>query len=177
MLISALLLPLPLFARCPISPNGTLVLHAEVGNLIVDTSGTDAVEVEVADKQMKVQENCGRDIVKIEGTRPAGNGIPDWKIRVPRTVNLDLVAHVGRITVMGDTDGSVDLRANGPVSAGNIRGRANIVSLTDNVRAGRIDGRAELRSIGNLNVGSVSDRKSTRLNSSHSAKSRMPSSA
>src|SRR3979409_2043969 len=88
-----LLLNIPLFARCPVSPNATLTVHAPIGNLLVDTSGTDAVDVEVTNKQIEMREKvCTLSLVEIEGTASAQfNGTADWKIRVPRGVSLDLV--------------------------------------------------------------------------------------
>src|SRR6185369_9264355 len=87
----AILLPLPLFARCPISPTGTLVVRAPAGNVQVELSGSDAVDVEVSDKQIRVQESCGADVV-LEGNDVRSNGIPQWKIRAPKSVKLDIVA-------------------------------------------------------------------------------------
>lgn len=81
---AALLLPLTLFAKCPITADGRLVLRAPAGNLLVDTSTTDAVEVEVSNRQVMVQETCKKETVEISATAPASIGIPDWKIRVPR---------------------------------------------------------------------------------------------
>src|SRR5438552_2892602 len=100
-----LLLPLPLFARCPIAPNGTLVVRAPAGDLNVEFTGVDAVDVDVSDKQIKVQETCNSDMVRIEGNDAKANSIPQWKIRAPKGVNLDLVAAAGGITLAGDSDG------------------------------------------------------------------------
>ena len=51
-----LFLPLNLFAKCPIAADGRLVLRAPAGNLIVDTTGTDSVDVEVSNRQVVLQE-------------------------------------------------------------------------------------------------------------------------
>ena len=61
LVVPGVLLPLPVFARCPISPNGTVVVRAPAGNLNVETTGVDGVDVEVSDKQVKIQETCGQD--------------------------------------------------------------------------------------------------------------------
>src|SRR6185436_12210792 len=82
----AILLPLPLFARCPISPNGMLVVRAPAGNVQVELSGSDAIEVDVSDKQIHVQESCGADNVVLEGNDIRTNGIPQWRIRAPKGV-------------------------------------------------------------------------------------------
>src|SRR5215470_4663419 len=94
----ATLLPLPLFARCPISPNGTLVVRAPAGDVHVELSGSDAVDVDV-DKQIRIQESCASDLVRIEGNDVRTNGIPQWKIRAPKSVRLDIVASAGGITL------------------------------------------------------------------------------
>ena len=147
--------PLNLLAKCPIPPDGTLEVRAPAGNLRVDTSGTDSVEVEVSNKQVTLQENCSRDTVRIGATLPPGTGIPDWNIRVPRTVTLDLSTQGGYIQV-GDTDGHEALlrTSGGKVTAGNIKGDALI--LATEVRTGNIGGKAELRGLGGpLQVGNV----------------------
>src|SRR5262245_32264742 len=121
-----LLVPLSLLAKCPISANGRLELRAPAGNLLVETTGTDSVEVEVSNRQVAVQENCDRDTVTITGKAPANIGIPDWKIRVPRSITLDLSTQGGNIQV-ADTDGEALLRTSGgKVIAGHIKGNALI---------------------------------------------------
>jgi len=150
-----MLLPLSLFGKCPISPNGTLELRAPAGNLIVDTSGTDTVEVEVSNRQVTVQEDCQPNRVIIITKTPTVAGIPDWKIRVPRGVTLDLSTQAGSIQV-GDTDGSdAFLRTSGgKVTTGNIKGNALIYATE--VKTGDIGGNAELRGLGGrLRVGDV----------------------
>jgi hypothetical protein len=94
-----LLLPFSLFGKCPISPTGTLELLAPAGNLIVDTTGTDSVEVQVSNPQVVLKETCGRDIVSITATMTGVTGLPDWKIRVPKGVSLDLSTQGGSIQV------------------------------------------------------------------------------
>jgi Putative adhesin len=152
---AVLLLPVSLLAKCPISPNGTLVVRAPAGNLRVDTSGTDSVEVEVSNRQVTLQENCSRDTVTVSASMPAGIGIPDWKIRVPRSISLDLSTQGGYLQVE-DTDGREALlrTSGGKVTAGNIKGNALIMGTE--VRAGNIGGKAELRGLGGrLQVGDV----------------------
>jgi hypothetical protein len=142
----ALLLPLTLFAKCPITADGRLVLRAPAGNLIVDTTGTDAVDVEVSNRQVVVQETCKKETVEISATAPASIGIPDWKIRVPRSVTLDLSTQGGSIQI-SETDGEALLRTSGgKVTAGNIRGNTLIVGTE--VRTGNIGGNAEIRGLG-----------------------------
>src|SRR5687768_8131870 len=87
---AVLLLPFNLFGKCPISPNGTLELLAPAGNLIVDTTGTDSVEVEVSNRKVELKETCGRDLVTVTSTMSGVTGLPEWKIRVPKGVSLDL---------------------------------------------------------------------------------------
>jgi hypothetical protein len=147
-----------LFARCPISPNGKLVVRAPAGDLQVELGSTDSVDIDVSDRQIRVQEICGSGSeVHIEGSDVRTNSIPQWKIRAPKTVNLDLVAAAGGITLTGDSDAAfVDLRTGGgPVTVGNIKGQATIVTQGSYIKAGNIGGAAELRSVGNLDVGSI----------------------
>src|SRR5262245_55380009 len=119
MLPVALLLPLSLFAKCPITADGRLVLRAPAGNLQVDTTGTDSVDVEVSNRQVNLQETCRKEAVEISATAPTTIGIPDWKIRVPRGVTLDLSTQGGSIQI-ADTDGEALLRTlGGKVTAGN----------------------------------------------------------
>src|SRR5687767_11807461 len=93
------LLSIPAFARCPVSSNATVVVHAPIGNLLVDTTGTDAVDVEISNRQVTFREvTCTANLVEIQGSAPAQfNGSADWKIRVPKSVNLDLVTMGGNI--------------------------------------------------------------------------------
>jgi len=145
-LLLALLLPLSLFAKCPITPNGRLVVRAPAGNLQVDTTGTDSVDIEVSNRQVTVQETCRKETVDISATAPASIGIPDWKIRVPKGVTLDLSTQAGTIQI-ADTDAEALLRTSGgKVTAGNIRG--NMLIVGTEVRTGNIGGNAEVRGLG-----------------------------
>jgi DUF4097 and DUF4098 domain-containing protein YvlB len=128
-----------------------------VGNLIVDTSGTDSVDVQVNNRQIDVRETCGRDVVEVTSNAPSEiQQTIEWKILTPRTVNLDLVTLAGSINV-GNTDGNVTLRTTGgPVIVGDIKGRAALVTQGGMIKAGNIGGDAELRSQGgSLEVGNV----------------------
>ena len=145
-LSATLLLPAALSAKCPIAPDGRLVLRAPAGNLFVDTTYTDAVEVEVSNRQVVVQEVCRKEAVEISATAPASIGVPDWKIRVPRGVTLDLSTQGGSIQIM-DTDGEALLRTSGgKVTTGNIKGNALIMGTE--VRTGNIGGNAEIVGLG-----------------------------
>ena len=148
------LAPLSLHAKCQISPNGRLELRAPAGNLLVSTTGTDSVEVQVSNRQVTVQETCERDKVTITGKAPTSIGIPDWKITVPRGITLDLSTQGGSIQV-ADTDGEALLRTSGgKVTAGNIGGNALIYGTE--VRTGNIGGNAELRGLGGrLQLGDI----------------------
>ena len=149
------LLPFNLFGKCPISPAGTLELLAPAGNLIVETTGTDSVDVDVSNRQVVLKETCGRDVVNVTATMAGVTGLPDWKIRVPKGVSLDLSTQGGSITVM-DTDGrETKLRTSGGrVTVGMIKGNALIVA--SEVRTMDIGGNAELRGAGGkLQVGNV----------------------
>jgi len=165
--VSALILPFllspnVLFARCPIRTNGTLVIDAAAGNLIIDTSGTDSVDWDVNDKQnnkqIEVKEFCGSE-VKIVGTAINGTirTIPDWHIKVPRTVTLDLVTHAGSITI-GNSDSKINARTGGgDLSIGNVVGETLLMTQAGNVRAGNLGSNVEIRisSAGNMTVGDV----------------------
>lgn len=154
-LSAVLLLPFNLFGKCPISPNGTLELLAPAGNLIVETTGTDSVEVEVSNKQVVLKETCERDLVTVTSTTTGVTGLPDWKIRVPKGVSLDLSTQGGSIQVM-DTDGrETKLRTSGGrVTTGQIKG--NVLIVASEVRTQDIGGNAELRGQGGkLQVGNV----------------------
>lgn len=149
-----LLVPTGLFAKCPVSPNGRLELRVPAGNLQVETMATDSVEVEVSNRQVIVQENCDRDKVTVTGKAPTSIGIPDWKIRVPKNITLDLSTQAGSIQVP-DIDGEALLRTSGgKVTAGNIKGNALI--LATEIRTGNIGGNAELRGFGGrVQIGDV----------------------
>ena len=133
-LLVLLLLPGTVFAKCPIAPNGTLEVRAPLGNLLVDTSGTEYVDIEVSSRQVTLQETCGRDKVTVTAPAASGmRGIPDWKIRVPRNVTLDLSTQAGSIQV-DDTDGTEALlrTSGGKVTAGNIKGNELIKGVEVN---------------------------------------------
>ncbi|MBI4472583.1 MAG: hypothetical protein HY646_07935 [Acidobacteria bacterium] len=151
------LFTLPAFAKCPLPDGGTLIVRAPVGNLQVETTGRDAVEVLIDNSGIELKETCGPDTAEFTGNTPTQfQGSTVWRIIVPKTVNLDLVAYAGTIT-MGDSDGSVKLRTTGgSVIAGNIKGSAAIVTQGGFIKAGDIGGNAELRSQGgSLEVGNV----------------------
>jgi hypothetical protein len=148
-----LILPLSLFGKCPLSSGGKLELLAPAGNLIVETTGVDAVEVEISNRQVVLQEKCEGNLVVVTAT--SVTGLPDWKIRVPKGVELDLTTKAGSIQV-GDTDGrETKLRTSGgKITAGGIKGNALLVATE--VQAGNIGGNAELRGGGGkLQVGDV----------------------
>src|SRR5437867_2030953 len=103
----AVVFEIPAIAKCPISDGATLVVRAPLGNLHVDTSGRDAVEVNVASSDISIREACGKDRVEYSADAPSRlRGSIDWRIVVPRTVNLDLVTLAGSITI-GDSDAAV----------------------------------------------------------------------
>jgi hypothetical protein len=152
---AVLLLPFNLFGKCPISPNGTLELLAVAGNLVVETTGSDSVEVEVLSPKVILKETCERDLVRVTSTMSGMTGLPDWKIRVPKGVSLDLSTQGGSIQVM-DTDGrETKLRTSGGlVTTGGIKG--NVLIVASEVRTLDIGGNAELRGQGGkLQVGNV----------------------
>jgi hypothetical protein len=164
-MLSLFLLPPALFAKCPIPANGTLEVDVPAGNLIIDTSGTDSIDWDVNNKQIAVREICrkddrdGKDTVRIEASGSSGSvkTIPDWHIKVPRTVILDLVTRAGSITI-GNSDSKINARTGGgDVSVGNINGETAIMTQGGNVRTGNIGSNAEIRSsyAGNLYLGNV----------------------
>lgn len=157
-LVLALGLGLPGFAKCPISEGGSLVVRAAVGDLQVDTNGREpAVDAQVENNAVQIQETCGKDRVELTASAPDQiRGTIVWKIVTPRTVHLDLVTMAGSITV-GDVDGNVLLRtAGGPVTIGSVKGKAAIITQAGFIKAGNIGGDAELRSQGGtLEVGDI----------------------
>ena len=158
-LIFALAAQIPLQAKCPVSGPATLVVRAPIGNLLLDTTGRDTVDVQVNNSLIQIQEACGKDSIEITSNTPdtrAIQGAVEWRILVPRTTNLDLVTLAGSITV-GDSDGNVVLRTTGgSVTVGQIKGNAAIISQAGSIKAGNIGGNAELRSQGgSLEVGDV----------------------
>ena len=144
-------------ARCPILAGGFLFLRAPLGNLLVDTSVTGFIEVEVSDSTIEVEEQCFDDHVEIGGTAPARQFGPiDWRIRVPATVDLDLITYAGGIRV-ATTEGDVILRTTGGnVVMENIGGGAAVITQGGSILAGNIGGNAELRSLGGqIEIGDV----------------------
>src|SRR3954447_24448295 len=106
------------FARCPISDGATLKVRAPVGNLRIDTTGRDNVDVSVSSSDITIKEVCGRDLVEYTAEASPIRGTIDWNIVVPRGVNLDLVTFGGSIT-LGDSDGTATLRTtSGSVTVG-----------------------------------------------------------
>ncbi|PYS52878.1 MAG: hypothetical protein DMG13_14650 [Acidobacteria bacterium] len=158
-LLLVFLFQIPLFAKCPVSDGVTLVVRVPIGNLQVDTSGRDGVEVQVSSNVIQVQETCGKENIEITSNTPDSSqikGTIDWKIVTPKAVNLDLVTLAGNINV-GDSDGNVTLRTSGgAVTAGQIKGRAAIITQGGFIKSGNIGGDAELRSQGgSLEVGDI----------------------
>jgi hypothetical protein len=158
-LTATVLFQIPLLAKCPVSDGATLILRAPVGELQVDTSGRDAVEVQVSSSQIQIQETCGKGTIEISGNTPDPKQIRGtiiWKIVTPKAINLDLTAFGGGINV-GDVDGDVILRTTGgSVIAGLIKGKAAIITQGGSIKSGNIGGNAELRSEGGtLEVGDV----------------------
>jgi len=158
LVVSCLLLPPTLDARCPIPANGTLEIDAAAGNLIINTSGMDAVEWDVSNKQIDVKEYCG-STVRLVGTASGSTikTIPEWHIKVPRTVTLDLVTRAGSITI-GNSDSKVNARTGGgDISVGNVVGETLLMSQAGYVKAGNIGSNVEIRISygGNLLIGDV----------------------
>ena len=150
---------IPLLAKCPVSDGATIIVRAPIGNLQVDTTGRDIVDVQVNNNLIQVQETCSKDI-EITSNAPDARqitGTTDWRIVVPKASNLDLVTLAGSITV-GDSDGNVILRTTGgSVTTGHIKGRAAIITQGGSIKSGNIGGNTELRSQGgSLEVGDVS---------------------
>ena len=148
------------FAHCPIVDGGTLVVRAPIGNIHIETTGRDGIDTEVSSRNITVKESCvSRDQVRIEGTGADQlRGNVDWKIVVPRSVNLDLVTYGGSIEV-GDLDAAAKVRTTGgSVNVGNIKGQTLIITQGGFIKAGNIGDSAELRSssAGALEVGNIS---------------------
>jgi DUF4097 and DUF4098 domain-containing protein YvlB len=159
--LSCLLLTLngmPAEAACPAGSGSTLILRAPAGNLTVDTSAAGVIEISLSSKAIQLQEVCGADVIRVEGVATAAlREIVDWKIRVPKTVNLDLMTNGGSITVIGNSEGEVILRTSGgSVTAQNIKRKATLYTQAGSIRVFDIGGNAELRSEGgNLELGNV----------------------
>jgi hypothetical protein len=148
-----LILPLSLFGKCPLTSGGKLELHAEAGNLIVDTTGVDAAEVEISNRQIVLQEKCEGNVAVVTAT--SVTGLPDWKIRVPKGVALDLATKAGSIRV-ADTDGrETKLRTSGgKITTGSLKG--DVLLVATEVLTGNIGGNAEVRGGGGkIQVGDV----------------------
>lgn len=158
-LLLAFAVNLPVYAKCPVSDGATLVVRAPVGDLHVETTGRDAVEVQVDSNLIQVVEKCGPNLIEFSGNTldpTQSRGTITWKILTPKAVNLDLVAYGGGITV-GDVDADVILRTTGgSVTTGYIKGQAAIITQGGSIKSMRIGGNAELRSTGGtLEVGNV----------------------
>jgi DUF4097 and DUF4098 domain-containing protein YvlB len=153
----ALAFQLPALARCPISDGATLVVRAPVGNLRVDTSGHDAVDVNVSSSDITIREVCTKDGAEYTAGDSPFHGTIDWTIVVPRSVNLDLTTFGGSIA-MGDSDATATLRTTGgPVTVGKVKGKTTIVTQGGLIHAGDIGADAEMRitSAGSLQVGNI----------------------
>ena len=141
----------PLFAKCPVSDGMTLIVRAPMGNLQIDATGSDAVEVMVSSNMVQIQETCGKETIEITSNTPDPSqirGTIEWKIVTPRTVHLDLVTLAGSIN-LGDSDANATLRTSGgSVTAGQIKGQAAIITQGGSIKVGNIGGDAELRSPG-----------------------------
>jgi DUF4097 and DUF4098 domain-containing protein YvlB len=156
-LLLALALTAPAFGKCPISDGATLLVRVPVGDLHIETTGRDTVEVQVDNSAVQVQESCGKDVVEFTGTQPETlRATVNWRIIVPRTVHLDIVTMSGNI-IAGDVDGNAILRtAGGSVTAGHIKGKATLVTQGGFIKCGNIGRDAELRSQGGtLEVGDI----------------------
>jgi hypothetical protein len=163
LVLSFFLIPPAVFAHCLIPANGTVKVVAPAGNLIIDTSGTNAVDWDQTSKQIDVKEICDKDEVSIKGTiigtasASSVRPIPDWHIKVPKTVILDLVTMAGSITI-GHSDGKLVARTGGgDVVVGNILGETTIVTQAGNIQAGDIGSNIDIKSSGsgNLVLGNV----------------------
>ena len=156
-MVSILALQSLALAQCPIPENGSLFVRAPLGNLLIDTSASGFVEVEVSNSAIEVVENCFDDHVEVGGTAPAQFfGPVDWRILVPTAVDLDLITFAGGVRV-STTEGNVTLRTTGgSVVTGNIGGTAAIITQGGSILVGNIGGDAELRSLGGqIEIGDV----------------------
>jgi hypothetical protein len=148
---------LPAIAKCPVTEGTTVIVRVPVGNLQVDTSGRDFVDVRVNSTDFVFKEICGRERVEYSADNAPIRGSIDWNIQVPHNVNLDLVTLGGNINV-GDSDGSAMLRTmSGAVTVGRIKGKTAIVSQGGFIKAGDLGSDAELRitNAGSITVGNV----------------------
>ena len=145
------------FAECPISNGDAVFVRVPVGNLIIDTSASDTVTVSVSNSAVLVNESCFGDHIEIGGEAPERvYGPVDWSIRVPNSVDLDLVTLAGSIRI-ANTDASVTARTTGgSVIVGDIGGDAAMVTQGGSILSGNIGGNAELRSQGGeIQIGDV----------------------
>jgi len=155
--VMALTLQAIAFARCPIPENGSLFVRAPLGNLLIDTSLDGFVDVKVSNATIEVEENCFHDRVEIGAKAPAQFlGPIDWHIRVPATINLDLVTFAGGVRV-SSTEGNIKLQTTGgSVITGSVGGKAAIVTQGGSILVGDIGNDAELRSLGGgIKIGNV----------------------
>jgi DUF4097 and DUF4098 domain-containing protein YvlB len=146
------------FAECPVVEDGALFVRVAGGNIIVATSGSDVVRVEVSNSRVEFEEQCFDDHIEIDGTVPERvYGPLDWRITVPKSINLDLITMAGYIRI-ANTDGNVTARTmSGSVSVGDVGGNVAIVTQGGSILAEDIDGNAELRSSGGgqIEIGNV----------------------
>lgn len=145
-------------AQCPIVDNGSLFVRVPRGNIIVATSGSEVVTVDVSNSRVEFEEQCFDDHVEIDGSVPERvYGPLDWRITVPRSVNLDVRTMAGYIRI-ADTDGNVTARTmSGSVNVGDVGGNVAIVTQGGSILAEDIGGNAELRSSGGgqIEIGNV----------------------
>jgi hypothetical protein len=146
--VSALFL-LPAFAKCPVTNGVTVVVKAGVGDLQVDTTSREsAVDVQIDNNAVQVQQNCGKDRVEFTSSGPNPvSGVTIWKILTPKNVDLDLITQGGSINI-GDVNGNVTLHSGGSITSGQIKGKATLVTQGGSIKSGNIGGDAELRSKG-----------------------------
>jgi len=156
-LVALQLLAAAAAAECPIPDGGTLFVQAPLGNLIVDTSGTDVVEIEVTYPGIQVEETCFADRVEVTGIEPERvYENVDWRFRVPASVHLDLATFAGSVRIQ-NTAGNVAARTQGgSVTVGDIGGSASVSTQGGSIVTGDIGGAAELRSLGGeIHIGDV----------------------
>src|SRR4029077_3000512 len=121
----------------------TLVVRAPAGDLQVDTTAHDSVDVQVDTTAIQVQEHCGKQTVEFTCIAPDPaqiRGSVTWRIVAPRNVNLDLVTMTGNINI-GDTEANAVLRTGGgSVTTGQVKGKAAIITQGGSVKTGNIGG-------------------------------------
>lgn len=156
-LAALLVVPISVLAECPIGARGTVFVQAPLGNLIVETTEASSVQVEVTFPGIRVDERCFADHVEISGVDPERvYENVDWHLRVPGSVDLDLVTLAGSIRIQ-NTDGAVTASTQGgSVTTGHIGGAAAISTQGGSIVTGNIGGAAELRSLGGeIQIGDV----------------------